>query len=203
MIPISVVTPVGPHPHNIRWLPECVMSVENQTVRAWMHVFILDGFEFFKGEEIRHTIFNSIGIDEMKRAINTDTHVGPACVNLGIAAAETDWVVILNSDDYFFPDAIKILTERIEEVLAEHRNRPFWLRFNVNCSDGTRSPGGQCFHKEVWEQSGKYPNTPILDFDLVSRILVEDKYRVFDVLNEAPIYFHRYHAEQMSKTGVM
>lgn len=192
MIPLTVVTPVGPHPHNVKWIDECISSVIGQTIPVHEHILVND---IGKGADIP-----SFGFIRM---IGGFEHIGPACVNLGIAAAETDWVVILNSDDYFFPDAIKILTERIEEVLAEHRNRPFWLRFSVNCSDGTRSPGGQCFHKEVWEQSGKYPNTPILDYDLVSRILVEDKYRVFDVLSEQPIYYHRYHAEQMSKTGII
>lgn len=201
MIPITVVTPVGPHPHNTQWLPKCINSVEFQSVSA-VHWFVIDGPELVKKVEIDYLILESFEKEHM-HVIVADEHIGPACVNLGIAAAETDWVVILNSDDYLFPDAIKILTARIEEVLAANRRRPFYLRFSVNCNDGTRSPGGQCFHKEVWEHAGRYPNALDLDFQLTSRILERGQYKVFDVLASEPVYFHRYHEEQMMKTGKM
>ena len=59
MIPLSVVTPVGPHEHNTRWLPKCINSVEYQSVKCANHFFVIDGPQLVEKEEIKFLVLES------------------------------------------------------------------------------------------------------------------------------------------------
>lgn len=183
MIPLTVVTPVGPHPHNKRWLGDCLLSIDRQTVKAGEHILVDDTANL-----------NQLLECEGVRIAICEKHIGPASVNVGIETSKTDWVVILNSDDTFYPEAIEKLTKKIEGL-----NRPSYIRFDVNCNNNTISPAGQCFHKEIWERAGRYPNEYDLDRLFVSSILM--KGLPFAEMQGGGIYWHRYHSEQLSKVG--
>lgn len=179
---ITVITGVGPYPHNVRWLEECLNSVQAQSLPAFEHILVDDGA-------------NLDLPDRGLRIIKPPERIGSSCINLGIEAAETEWVTVLNSDDYYFEHAIKRLTGAI--VSAGDLN---YIRFPVNCSDGTASAAGQLFKKEVWEKVGRYQNNQMLDYWFIDNV-IRMGIAVYD-LQMDQIYFHRYHKEQMSITGL-
>lgn len=181
---MTVVTPVGPYAHNVRWLDECLQSVAAQTVLPREHILIDDGANLDESLE-----------NDLVRILRPAKHIGAGSVNLGIEASETDWVLVLNSDDYLFPKAVEKLSSEVGVY------RPSYIRFCVNCSDGTLSPAGQCFHKNSWAAVGGYPNNFMLDYWLVDKIIRAGIPVHDSVYND--IYYHRYHPEQMSATGLM
>jgi hypothetical protein len=191
--PITVVTPVGPLPHHTRWISETIKSVRNQTNLPSHHLFVNDGG--LDSGQHHKDIFSKDEYGFITKIINLYEKMGANCVNHGVTHSPTDWVLILNSDDRLFRRAIAKLTAVIDTL-----TRPTYIRFDVDCSDGTISPAGQCFHRDIWRRVGGYPEGFELDKWFVNKIILAGL-PIYD-LRGGGIYWHRYHEEQMSKTGV-
>jgi hypothetical protein len=180
----SVVTPVGPRENHRRWFPECLESVRSQSLLVVQPPNLV-----FEPDERTRT-----------HAINLSWEFGPWCINIGIEAALSEWIVVLCSDDYLLPDCLKLLDERIRRI----GRQAFYLRFPMIDSDGVQLPGGNCFHKDLWRTVGGYPyGIQTMDQEMVSSIMLDptiEQPAVWDSMTP-PLLYHRRHPDQWSKTG--
>lgn len=187
MTEITVVTPVGPRDHHKRWLGECIASVRAQTKPAAGHVLALDAADI-------------TGIDTAgTQIVPLLWRVGVQAVNHAIAAARTDWVVVLNSDDRLQPECIARLSAFIDA--NTHRWGPaFYVRYPYITSTGRVVPSGQCMHRQVWASVGGYPGDKIFDVTFVRAILDNRQYAVTDCEGPADAFhWFREHDEQWTQ----
>ena len=183
-IKFSVVTAVGPQPHNKRWLDECMESVEKQTYQAHEHVIVTEQPLVVPPTETLQ-----------RRVVTLSWLYGISALNVGIHFSECDWIVNLDSDDYLFPNALEMMNTRILEIgLPE-----FYLRFVVIENNGTLIAGGRCVHKNLWKAVGGYINSATLDQDFHTKI-TNAGYQTQDLYPD-PIYFHRQHDDNYSRWG--
>jgi hypothetical protein len=171
----------------VRWLPECLASVRAQTTPAAGHVLALDAVDL-AGLDLAGT-----------RAVRLLWHVGVTAINHAIAAADTDWVVVLNSDDTLRPECLAHLAAHIDAGRARW-GAAFYVRFLMLTSTGRVVPSGQCFHRQVWASVGGYPDAREFDVEFVSRILAARRYAVTDCAAPAgEMYYFREHADQWTQ----
>jgi len=191
MVDITVVTAVGPYPHNTKWLPQCVESVWNQTVLPFEYIMVDDGA--------------NIGEIEGVRIIKLHKNIGIWGINKGIEQTRSDWVVLLSSDDMLGKYCIEWLSNGISDQLAINGGEPFLYRFPVFLSSQEIViRNGICFHINVWKEVGGMPERNPSDVLFISSVL-EGKYAVIDsdlykeYGNPTQYYYHREHCDQWSK----
>lgn len=185
-IPISLVMTIGPYPHNLRWLDEALESVRAQTLAPDEFIVVCepDATLEIEGARLVRTATPRIG--------------WPQAMNLGISEARNHWVGMLNSDDRLYPGYIRSISNYVEK----YGDKPYHIRHNIVCSEGPGTQGGMVFHKEVWAAVGGFENVFGSDTKFVSKILLSQKFRVVNMEEGDPFYWHRRHAEQISVTGV-
>ena len=104
---ISVIVPV----YNAEnYLNRCIESVLTQTYTDWQMVLVDDGSE----DESLKVCQKYADLDNRIRVIHQE-NAGPR--NTGIAAANGDYIVFIDSDDYIEKDYFQLLSEHDEDVV--------------------------------------------------------------------------------------
>lgn len=190
--PISVVIPVGPHPHNTRWLHECIDSVRHQSVMPREILLIDDGAQL-DPERWR-------GV----RCWRAPWRSGVAhAFNFGVALANSRLVVMLGSDDKLLPRCIEECWntwQRLEDPLG-------YYYLPVEYADG-RTQNVPCnaamVHKALWQHTGGFPVESAVgacDTVLISMIMAGNgRYGHLHSVSDTPLYWYRNHAETDTET---
>ena len=98
---ISVIVPVYNKEHQIR---RCIDSVLNQSFEDWELILINDG-----STDNSSLIIDSFNSDTRIRSYYKENGGVSSARNLGIRKAQGEWIIFLDADDYFLPDALNIL----------------------------------------------------------------------------------------------
>lgn len=95
---VSVIIPVGPN--HVHLLPDALDSLEGQTFRKWEVICVFDG----------HSVSANIQrVYPFARFIETVSGGAGAARNLGALHARGEYLLFLDADDWFEPQAIQIL----------------------------------------------------------------------------------------------
>lgn len=107
---ISVIVPV----YNAEnYLNRCIESVLTQTYTDWQMVLVDDGSK----DESLKVCQEYADLDNRIRVIHQE-NAGPGIArNTGIAAANGDYIVFIDSDDYIEKDYFQLLSEHDEDVV--------------------------------------------------------------------------------------
>jgi len=112
-------------------LPATITSVQNQSSTDWRWIIVDDG-----STDQTSTLIAGLD-DERISLIQTPRQGAPACRNLGLDRAQTDYVMFLDADDLLTRDC---LAQRLNYVTA--RERLDFAVFNTEIIDATGLPQG-------------------------------------------------------------
>lgn len=116
---ISVLVPIC----NVeRYLAECLDSLQAQTFGDFEAICINDG----STDGSRAIIQRYLDADERFRVIDKPNSGYGASMNLGLANALGKYVAILESDDFFSPNALELLHSAAEENASDVVKADFW-----------------------------------------------------------------------------
>lgn len=174
---VSIITPVW---NGVNTLRRCLESVQSQTYANWEHIVIdggsVDGTQTILRDDCWSNLF---WISEPDRGIYH-------AMNKGIEKSKGDILVILNADDFFFPEALDVAVSTLVDSKAQatygviFRNVEGTIRafLDLQTIEGKKPwlcmpmPHISVFaYRELYERWGGYNETYLLaaDFDLVSR----------------------------------
>ncbi len=189
-VPITVAIPVGPHPANVRWLPEAIESVREQVPRP-AEILLVDD-----GAGLTDEIYEEQGV----RVYHTAWPVGVAgAFNQCVGAAREWLIVLMGSDDKLLPGCLEACWgawEAHHDLLGY-----YWLP--VRYSDGRPDQYLPCnaamVTKDLWRRTGGIPTEAGVgagDTMLISMLLAAGGRlgRLYQV-GDAPLYWYRVHPE--------
>ncbi len=107
----SIITPTY---NRAQYIEQAIQSIQNQTIADWEHIIIDDGSSDTTAEVVHALQANDSRITYIKQ---TNSGAQPAR-NTGLAHAQGEYIVYLDSDDIAHPQ----LVEKIAEVLADSKN---------------------------------------------------------------------------------
>lgn len=195
--PISVVIPVGPRPHNVRWLDEAIGSILGQARSEDRIVLLLNGSQGFTdlsdGRIEKHPMPCALGV--------------PIAFNAGVAVAPTELCILMGSDDQLLPGCL----EACRAAWARHRDPLGYYYLGVDYSDG-RTQNTPCHaamvSKRLWKHTGGFASESAVgacDTMFLSS-LIRGKQRGlfkgdFYKVDSVPRYWWRVHPEAETSGG--
>ncbi len=197
---ITIVIPVGPDPRYLEYLPECIYSLHEQTIRPKEVVIVDDQAHLNQGKWLR--LFDS---DITPHIIRTSWLSGVAhAFNIGVAESYGDLILMLGSDDWLQPWAI----EDCINAYRTNKDRLGYYYLDVEYSDGSGSQSLPCnaamVTKEMWRASGGFPVASAIgqpDTILVSIMMVhpEAGHLIHVASANGPPYIARVHDAQVTR----
>lgn len=115
------ITIVIPNYNGMKFLPDCIDSIEAQTVRDF-DVLVVDNAS--SDDSVEYLKKRNIPVIQMQQ--NTGF---AAAVNAGILAATTDYVLLLNNDTKLFPDFIQTIESEATIYEKKHFSKKV---FSIN-----------------------------------------------------------------------
>lgn len=204
-LPITVVLPVGPNAHHCQWLPECIRSIRDQVPQP-AELLIIDDMHNIEGHCLAATM-DAIG-NLCYRIVRNPWRLGnPAAVNIGVAFACNDAVVLMAGDDELLPGALQAAWD----AYSSHKFLDAFYYFGVRYSDGREDQfimwGGGLVTKNLWRMTGGYsPQMSFGDGDAaLGGVLMKYFHgRIIGISghrkNRRPHYFHRIHDKSTTAT---
>ncbi len=196
---ITVIVPVGPHPGNKRYLPECLYSIGEQ-YRPVQEVLIIDDQAHLSLEDI------PASIRDKTRIWKTPWLSGVAhAFNFGVALATHEHVFMLGSDDLIYPWCMNDCERAYEST---KRDNLIYYAVDVEYSDG-RQQSLPCHAamvtKSLFELNGGFPVESAVgapDTMLLSIMLGNSPRagRILQVKSDKPPYYYRVHDETDTAT---
>lgn len=110
MAKISIITPVF---NSEKTLSETILSVKNQTLTDWEHIFVDDGSTDSSESIIKKYSQDDNRIKYYKR--EREPKGGSVCRNIGAHLAQGEYLMFLDSDDLLLKDCLKNRLDEIEE----------------------------------------------------------------------------------------
>lgn len=187
---ISVYVPVGPYPVYKQYLPECVESVRQQTVKAAEILLIDDMADLNEADYPDCRIWRApwrLGI--------------PAVNNCGVALAKTDLVLYCGCDDKLMPNCL----EMCAQAWGKHHDKLgyYWLDILYSTGETQALPTGHAMvHKDLWRHTGGYPPESAVgacDHVFMNWALQHPRDIHLIHVNGGPLSWHREHGEQYTK----
>lgn len=121
---ISVVVPM----YNSRdTIVPCVQSVVDQTYKDLITIIVVNDGSKDDSLGVLEAAFNNLPENRVLTIINKENGGVSSARNMGIKAAQTEWVAFLDSDDIWFPEKL----EKQFEVIAENPD-VFFIGCNRN-----------------------------------------------------------------------
>jgi len=213
MTDISVVVPVGPNPVYLRWLPECIESIIQQTHKP-LEIIIVDDqaridiekfipyplyLDIEKGELITKLLRNDSGEPNPDIIYyRTAWNVGVAdAFNFGVALSSAELVFMLGSDDKMMPTCL-------EEVVKEYEKQKVegWYNVTIVTSSGevmTLPNNTAAVHRKLCEWTGGFPPSAGVgapDALLLSILLRHAPHKILQVKEGTPLCWLREHEHQ-------
>lgn len=110
---VSVVVPAY---NAANFIADAYRSVVDQTIDDWEIIFVNDGSQ----DNTLAVLQSFAAADKRVKVIELKSNFGPAHArNAAIAAAEGDWVAMLDADDRYSPDRLEVLTRAGEQSQAD------------------------------------------------------------------------------------
>lgn len=103
---ISIIIPLY---NKERTISKCIESIISQTYTDWEIIIIDDGSTDNSKVQIQPFLYDK----RIKYYYQTNRGVSTARNN-GILKAQGDWIIYIDADDYFLPDAFSVLLKNIE-----------------------------------------------------------------------------------------
>lgn len=156
-MPISVVVPVGPMAHHRRWLNESIQSIVDQTCVPDELIIIDDGSD----EGIYYSDVQKI-LGNKKNEISTLIYQNPcnlgvvASLNIGVAIAKHNLVLLSCADDKLLPNCI----EKCMDAWNQEQESLAYYYLGVQYSDGREQNvacGAAMVTKDLWRYTGGFP----------------------------------------------
>lgn len=121
---VSLLIPI----YNVeRYLRQCLDSAVNQTLRDIEIICINDG----STDGSRAIIGEYASKDDRIRVIDKENSGYGCSMNMGIDAASGNYIGILESDDFFEPDALELLYRAAEQAKAPVAKADFYLYWSM------------------------------------------------------------------------
>lgn len=162
---VSVIVPI----YNVEaYLPACLKSIVGQTLRDIEIILVDDGSTDGSPEIARRFAAG----DSRIRLVSQANSGQAVARNVGIAKAQGDYIVFVDSDDWIEPDMLEVLYRNIRQEKSDFVQ----CRFEFdNPQKGTRSVYGREFGRPVME--GK---EILEDAMMVRNILVAPVIKMYD-----------------------
>lgn len=188
--------PVGPRPHNVRWLNEAIESVLPQFRPRDRIVLVLNGCE--KPSDIPKTV----RIETYSAPCSLGV---PIAFNVGIAVASTEFCILMGSDDRLLSGCL----DAAREAWTRYQDPLGYYYFGVDYSDG-RTQNTPCHAamvtKRLWKHTGGFaPESAVGACDTIflsSLLQAKQNYLFkgdFYQVDKKPRYWWRVHPE--AETG--
>lgn len=206
MEPISVVIPVGPDPAYLKFLPECIESVLNQTYKPTEIILIDDGMDLFsrvlmsdlfKYDKMRQGREDSIKFirDDITDVIYYKTlwNVGvPDAFNFGIALSEDNLVFTIGSDDKMLPTCL----EKCAEAYDKHKKEGwYYVKYQLESGDILQIQNNTAMvTRSLWHETGGFPPSAgvgACDALLLSIMMKHMPDRIIPVESDEPLCWLR------------
>ena len=121
---VSLLVPI----YNVeKYLRECLDSAKNQTLEDIEIICINDGSK----DSSRAIIQEYLDADPRFRVIDKENSGYGASMNRGLDAARGEFIGILESDDFFEPDALKKLVAAADSMNAQVAKANFWFYWST------------------------------------------------------------------------
>lgn len=190
-VPISVVIPIGPKPHQREYLKECVESLYNQTV-SFYELIVIDDSPY---------PVEKIGPTPFRQHYYLNLEIEPLGIaeafNRGVELAHSELVFLLGSDDKLYPRCLELCYAAYQQFKAPLG----WYSVGVEYSNGF-TQNTPCLAamvtKTLWAKAGglrsDFRPYPATEIEFISRMLLANgelgaTYRVSDEV----LYWHRIH----------
>lgn len=184
-VPITVTIPVGPYPSNRRWLEECLLSINAQTV-APEEVLLIDdqaGLYDIHGVTIWRTPWRS-GVAH--------------AFNFGVGQARNNLVIMLGSDDKLLPRAVEMSWEAWQYYHDPLGYYAFIIKYDNGKVQDTPCNGAMVT-KDLWKFTGGFPPESAIggcDTWLLSLLMIgEGRFGNIYKIGDEPYYWYREHPE--------
>ena len=126
----SIIIPV----YNVdKYIQVCLDSVLGQTYSDWEAICVNDG-----STDGSAAILEENAVRDSRIKVLTQSNAGTATArNTGIRAAQGDYIIFLDSDDWLKPDSLQILSNRLrgEDILCFSGKRYFESTGDYNSAD--------------------------------------------------------------------
>jgi len=189
---ITVSIPVGPYEHNRKWLRECVDSILPQLQKNDSIVLIYEPPHENDG----------VNIFPVVNKILMPCRLGiPAMVNLSVAYASNDLVLLMNSDDKLLPGAL----DACRQAWDQHHDTHGWYYLNTAFSDGRyiqrAASGVAMVYRTYFLGLGGYPPESAVggpDWIFLSLMSERGLINLYPVSDDTCYHWHRIHSDQES-----
>lgn len=189
---ISVIVPV----YNVeKYLSRCIESILTQTFTDFELLLINDGSTDKSGRICDEYAKN----DTRVKVYHNDNHGVSFSRNFGIKKALGEWIIYIDGDDYFLPNAIETLYNLALEKNYNICSGNFYIEKNGRRKIYSKSRSGKIkdnfrawyFHKFQPRAGSTLFKTEILRNNLFDETLnrYEDAKSLFDILREHKVYF--------------
>jgi len=191
-IDITVSIPVGPYEHNRKWLGECMNSIYPQLRENDTIVLVYEP----------PNDSDAILASRVLTKIIEPCRLGiPAMVNLSVAHAQNNHVLLMNSDDKLLPGAI----DAVRAAWDRHRDFHGWYYLNSAFSDGRyiqrAASGVAMVYKPYFLELGGYPPESAVggpDWMFLSLMSHQNLIKLYPVSDDTVYHWHRVHPDQES-----
>lgn len=196
MADVTVVVAVGPHPHNTRWLDECVRSVERQT-RAPDELLLIDDSGHQDSALLQWTVANK----HHARVWESPWNLGVAhAYNVGVGLSRTPLVFMLGSDDTLEPTCIEMCLRAYEDVRDDRAYYYVSVRYLDTGELQTLPCHAAMVTRGLWKHLGGFPiqsASGAPDAAVLSILFGRGSKagRLRPVAEGVPLYNYRRHAE--------
>ena len=202
MINLSIVIPVGPRPSHRRWLQETLDSIYPQREDG-DEILLVDDMA---SADLPGELANKPAPGSGLQVVSNPWCLGVASsFNVGVAAADHEYCLLMGSDDRLNRGALAAAREEIR--INAHPTRTYFY-FGVEYSDGrfqTAPCGAAVVSKALWRHLGGFPlesATGAQDAALLSIILGNgERAALLQAIDEGrPHYWYRSHNESDTAT---
>lgn len=196
MSDVTVLVAVGPHPHNRRWLEECVQSVERQTVRP-SELLLIDDSGRQDGNLLQWMVYHRYQC----RVWESPWNLGVAhAYNVGVGLSRTPLVFMLGSDDTLEPTCIE---ECVKAYELHKDDRAYYYVTVRYMSDGfiqTVPCHAAMVVRGHWQHLGGFPLASASGAPDAAAISIMMRHghkagRLRPVAEGTPLYNYRSHSE--------
>jgi len=196
--PISVVIPVGPRSHNVRWLNEAIESTLEQFRPRDRIILVVNGRE--KPSNLPRTV--------RIETLSVPCSLGvPISFNIGVAVSSTELCILMGSDDRLLSGCL----DAAREAWTRYKDPLGYYYLGVEYSDGQvqNTPcHAAMVTKTLWKHTGGFaPESAVgaCDTMFVSSLLQAKQRGLFKgdfyQVDSVPRYWWRVHPEAETSGG--
>lgn len=199
---VTVILPIGPEEAHTRWLPQCLDSLNSQTMHAFVQV-IDDAPQQDRSDHIRAQLGTRLHLP-WNLWVSPWPLKDSGAINVGVGLTRTPFFFFLSCDDWIMPNCL-------EQCLLEHRRVKdalgfYWPSLDyVHVDDGDRLELVRLptihamISVDLWKRIGGIPHQGFLghgDTFVMNVMLSHFKDNFHAVDNYTGLYKHRQYATQ-------